>query len=186
MRQLIQSMFFKSFLFAIVFSVGCSGSSGPASGDDGSVLHPDGSSSNVVASGRAGASVHYYFYQGLGMKRCPGRIAGYTTQSQCDALGRSQTENGAVNQVGLTCDTDPAGCIAGDELLVTATDRCPASARSVRVTYKTKTVQVRIVDRTPGNGGFDLGFDPYFDLGIYADFNIGVTGAQDIAYECLN
>jgi hypothetical protein len=111
------------------------------------------------------------------MLRCPGHIAGYTTQAACDALGKSQTENGAINQVGLTCDRDPAGCIVGNELLVTATDRCPADARAVRVTYKTSTVQVRIVDRTPGNGGFDLG--------IYADLNIGVTGPQDLSYDCL-
>ena len=47
----------------------------------------------MLSSGKAGASVHYYFYKGLGMRRCPGRIAGYSTQDACDALGRSQTEN---------------------------------------------------------------------------------------------
>ncbi len=135
---------------------------------------------------RAGASVHYYYYQGYGMLRCPGRVPGYTSQSACDALGLSQTQNGTVNQVGLTCDSDPSGCIVNSELLVTATDRCPQSARSVKVTYKTNSVQVRIVDRTPGNGGFDLGLDPYIDLGIYDDFQIGVTGPQDISYECMN
>lgn len=142
-------------------------------------------STTVLSSGKAGASVHYYFYKGLGMLRCPGRIAGYTNQASCDDLGRSQTENGPVNQVGLTCDGDPAGCVAGSELLVTATDRCSAAARAVRVTYKSATVEVRIVDRTPGNGGFDLGLDPYIDLGIYADYNIGVTGPQELTYDCL-
>ncbi len=151
--------------------LGCGGtSSGPGPGPGGN---------------RAGASVHYYYYQGRGMLRCPGRIAGYTTQVACDALGRSQTENGAVNQVGLSCDSDPVGCIVGDTLLVTATDRCAASDRSVRVSYRTSTVTMRIVDRTPGNGGFDLGLDPYIDLGLYADFNIGVSGPQDLSYECL-
>lgn len=139
----------------------------------------------TVGNGKAGASVHYYFYKGLGMLRCPNRIAGYTTQAACDMLGRSQTENGAVNQVALTCDSDPQGCIVGNELMVTATDRCPQSARAVQVTYKTKTVTLRIVDRTPGSGGFDLGLDPYFDLGIYDDVNIGVTGAQDLGYVCF-
>ena len=139
----------------------------------------------TVGSGKAGASVHYYFYKGLGMLRCPNRIAGYTTQAACDMLGRNQTENGAINQVGLTCDSDPQGCIVGNELMVTATDRCPQSARAVQVTYKTKTVTLRIVDRTPGNGGFDLGLDPYFDLGIYADVNIGVTGPQELGYVCF-
>lgn len=146
----------------------------------------DGSSGgSAISSGKAGASVHYYFYKGLGMLRCPGRIAGYSTQAECDALGRSQTENGAVNQVGLTCDGDPAGCVVGSALLVTATDRCPAAARTARITYKTTTVAARIVDRTPGNGGFDLGLDPYIDLGIYADYNIGVTGPQEITFDCL-
>lgn len=144
-----------------------------------------GSGAPATGSSQAGGSVHYYFYKSLGMLRCPGRIAGYTTQAACDNLGRSQTENGAVNQVGLTCDPDPAGCIVGNELLVTATDRCSASHRSVRVGYKSNTVTVRIVDRTPGNGGFDLGLDPYIDLGLYADFNIGVSGPQDLTYECL-
>ena len=144
-----------------------------------------GSSSVVLSSGKAGASVHYYFYKGLGMLRCPGRIAGYSSQAACDDLGRSQTENGSVNQVGLTCDGDPAGCVVGSELLVTATDRCGAAARTVRVTYKTATVEARIVDRTPGNGGFDLGLDPYIDLGIFADYNIGVTGPQELTYDCL-
>jgi hypothetical protein len=155
----------------------CSGGPGGGGGGDGGGA--------VLSSGRAGASVHYYFYKGLGMLRCPGRIAGYATQDACDALGRSQTENGAVNQVGLTCDSDPAGCISGSELLVTATDRCPAAARAVRITYKANTVEARIVDRTPGNGGFDLGLDPYFDLGIYADYNIGVTMPQELSYDCL-
>lgn len=139
----------------------------------------------ATSTGQAGGSVHYYFYMGRGMLRCPGRIAGYTTQAACDALGRSQTENGPVNQVGLTCDTDPAGCIVGDTLMVTATDRCSESDRSVRVRYKSSSVTVRIVDRTPGNGGFDLGLDPYIDLGLYTDFNIGVSGPQDLTYECL-
>lgn len=151
-------------------------------GDGGSGTNGSGP---VTGSGRAGGSVHYYFYRGLGMLRCPGRIAGYTTQASCDALGRSQTENGAVNQVGLTCDGDPAGCIVGNGLLVTATDRCSASDRAVRVTYKGTAVTMRIVDRTPGNGGFDLGLDPYIDLGIYSDVNIGVTGPQDLTYECM-
>lgn len=44
---------------------------------------------------------------------------------------------------------------------------------------------VRIVDRTPGNGGFDLGLVPYIDLGLYADFNIGVRETLDLRYECL-
>lgn len=147
----------------------------------------DGQMTNamMMGSAKAGGSVHYYYYKGMGMLRCPGRIAGYTTQAACDALGRSQTENGAVNQVGLTCDSDPSGCIVGSELLVTATDRCAATDRQVRVSYKTSTVTVRIVDRTPGNGGFDLGLDPYFNLGLYADFNIGVSGPQDLSYECL-
>jgi len=139
----------------------------------------------VTKSGIAGASVHYYFYEGLGMLQCPGLIAGYDTQDACDDLGRSQTENGAVNQVGLSCDQDPDGCIVGDRLMVTATDRCPDSPRSVRVTYKGTTVTLRIVDRTPGNGGFDLGLDPYIDLGIYGDYMIGVTGPEEITYECL-
>lgn len=144
-----------------------------------------GSPASVTGTGQAGASVHYYYYMGRGMLRCPGRIAGYTTQAACDALGRSQTENGAVNQVGLSCDADPAGCIVGDALLVTATDRCAVSDRSARVSYKSNTVTVRIVDRTPGNGGFDLGLDPYIDLGLYSDFNIGVSGPLDLSYECL-
>ena len=136
-------------------------------------------------SGVAGASVHYYFYDGLGMLQCPGRVPGYSTQAECDDLGRSQTENGPVNQVGLTCDTDSEGCVVGDRLMVTATDRCPSSARFARVTYDGSTVVVRIVDRTPGNGGFDLGLDPYIQLGIYDDFMIGVTGPEDITYECF-
>lgn len=161
--------------WAAVLLCAC-GADGGSSGGSGGV---------VLSSGKAGASVHYYFYKGLGMLRCPGRIAGYTTQAACDSLGRSQTENGAVNQVGLTCDPDPAGCIVGSELLVTATDRCPAAARSVRLTYKSATAMARIVDRTPGNGGFDLGLDPYLDLGIYDDYNIGVTGPQELAFDCL-
>ncbi len=139
----------------------------------------------VIATGRAGASVHYYFYNGYGMRQCPGRVQGYSTQEACDDLGRSQTENGPVNQVALFCDSDPEGCIIGEKLMVTATDRCPHSSRSVRVTYESKTVTLRIVDRTPGNGGFDLGIDPYIDLGIYDDFLIGLTGPQDIYYECI-
>lgn len=139
----------------------------------------------ATSTGQAGGSVHYYFYMGRGMLRCPGRIAGYTTQAACDALGRNQTENGPVNQVGLTCDADPAGCIVGDTLMVTATDRCAATDRSVRVRYGSNSVTVRIVDRTPGNGGFDLGLDPYIDLGLYTAFNIGVSGPQDLSYECL-
>lgn len=146
---------------------------------------PDPGDGQAITSGKAGASVHYYFYKGYGMRRCPGRIAGYESQQACDALGRSQTENGPVNQVGLSCDPDPTGCVVGDKLMVTATDRCPDASKLVRVTYKGKTVTARIVDRTPGNGGFDLGLDPYIDLGIYADYQIGVTGPQEVSYECL-
>lgn len=134
---------------------------------------------------RAGASVHYYYYQGFGMLQCVGKVPGYSTQMACDNLGKSQTENGSVNQVGLSCDADMTGCIDSPKLLVTATDRCPMTSKSVKVTYKQKTLTLRIVDRTPGNGGFDLGLDPWIDLGCYADFQIGVTGKQDILFECL-
>lgn len=144
-----------------------------------------GESGEAMSSGLAGASVHYYFYKDLGMLQCPGLIPGYETQVACDDLGRSQTENGPVNQVGLSCDGDPDGCIVGDRLMVTATDRCPDSPRLVRVTYEETTLTLRIVDRTPGNGGFDLGLDPYIDLGIHDDFMIGISGPEDIAYECL-
>jgi hypothetical protein len=134
---------------------------------------------------RAGASVHYYYYQGFGMLQCPGKVPGHSTQMACDDLGKSETENGTVNQVGLSCDPDPTGCIVDTKLLVTATDRCPMTAKSVKVTYKTKSLTLRIVDRTSGNGGFDLGLDPWVDLGIYNDLQIGVTGPQDILFECL-
>lgn len=159
-----------------------SSSGGASAGTAGTSATSDG---EVTKAGTAGASVHYYFYGGLGMLQCPGLIAGYDSQDACDDLGRSQTENGDVNQVGLSCDGDPEGCIVGDRLMVTATDRCPDSPRSVRVTYKGTTVTLRIVDRTPGNGGFDLGLDPYIDLGIYDDYMIGVTGPEEITYECL-
>lgn len=134
---------------------------------------------------RAGASVHYYYYQGFGMLQCVGKVPGYSTQMACDNLGKSQTENGSVNQVGLSCDPDQTGCIVDGKLLVTATDKCPMTAKSVKVTYKTNSLTLRIVDRTPGNGGFDLGLDPWIALGCYADFQIGVTGKQDILFECL-
>lgn len=86
--------------------------------------------------------------------------------------------------MGRICDTEPAGCLVGSELLVTATDRCPLSARAARVTYKQNAVEVRIVARTPGNGGFDLGLEPAIDLGIYADYSIGVTAPRELTYEC--
>jgi len=161
------------------------GASAASTASTGSTASKETSGGEVTKTGLAGASVHYYFYKGLGMLQCPGLIVGYDTQDACDDLGRSQTENGAVNQVGLSCDQDPDGCIVGDRLMVTATDRCPDSPRSVRVTYKGKTLTLRIVDRTPGNGGFDLGLDPYIDLGIHDDYMIGVTGSEEIAYECL-
>ena len=126
----------------------------------------------------------YYFYKSLGMLRVRAHRR-YTTQAACDSLGRSQTENGAVNQVGLTCDADPAGCIVGNELLVTATDRCaPATARCASATRATP-VTVRIVDRTPGNGGFDLGLDPYIDLGPVCRLQHRRIRPQDLTYECL-
>ena len=162
----------------------CAGEDADSSSNGGSETSA-ASGGEVTKTGIAGASVHYYFYDGFGMLQCPGLIAGYNTQDACDDLGRSQTENGDVNQVGLSCDQDPSGCITGERLMVTATDRCPNSSRSVRVTYKGTTVTVRIVDRTPGNGGFDLGLDPYIDLGIYDDYMIGVTGPEEISYECL-
>ena len=161
--------------------LGCDSKSGEV--DAGQTVD-QGSDANTV-NNKAGASVHYYYYQGFGMLRCPNRVPGYTMQMACDNLGKSQTENGGGNQVGLTCDPDPTGCIVGTTLMVTATDRCPMTARSVKVTYKTTTLQLRIVDRTPGNGGFDLGLDPWIDLGIFNDLRISATGPMDITYECL-
>ena len=113
------------------------------------------------------------------MLRCPGRIAGYTTQAACDALGRSQTEKRCGQQVGLTCDSDPSGCIVGSELLVHGDRSLRRDRPEVpRKLQKSSTVTVRIVDRTPGNGGFGSRTRSYFNLGLYADFNIGVSGPR--------